>query len=505
MAILNSLVSWFMLKRLHQIELFIKYPADVQKEWFSTLITKARDTEWGKKYDYRSVQNYETYRERVPLSSYEDFKPYIDRMLQGEQNILWPTQIKWFSKSSGTTSSRSKIIPVSQEALEDCHYNGGKDMLSIFLNLYPNTNIFTGKQLAMGGSHQITEINNELIMVGDVSAILIHHLPVWAELMRVPDQETALMDEWESKIEKMARTTIHNNVVSLSGVPSWMLLLLHRILEITGKSTIREVWPDLSVFFHGGVNFGPYEQQFRSIIPGEMTYMETYNASEGFFGIQDQKESKALLMMLDYGIFYEFIPLEEMEKSCPRAYPIWEVETDKVYAMVITTNAGLWRYLIGDTIKFTSLSPYRIKIAGRTKHFINSVGEELMVENADTAMLRASKKTGAEILEYTAAPIFFENKKNGAHEWIIEFSKEPLHFDEFTSVLDSELKAVNSDYEAKRYQDMVLRMPLVHRAPKGTFYNYLKQRNKLGGQNKIPRLSNDRAIVDELLKMIRQG
>ncbi|PLX00054.1 MAG: hypothetical protein C0593_01825 [Marinilabiliales bacterium] len=504
MAFVNSLVSWFMLKRLHQIELFLKYPADVQQEWFNALITKARDTEWGEKYDYRSIENYEIFRERIPLNRYEDLKPYIDRMLTGEQNILWPTQIKWFSKSSGTTSSKSKIIPVSQEALEECHYNGGKDMLSIFLQLYPDTNIFSGRQLAMGGSHQISEINNETILVGDVSAILINHLPAWAELLRVPGQDIALMDEWEAKIEKMAQTTKDHNVVSISGVPSWMLLLLNRILEITGKSNIKEVWPELSVFFHGGVNFAPYEQQYKAIIPGDMIYIETYNASEGFFGIQDQKESKDLLLMLDYGIFYEFIPMDEMEKENPKAIPLWEVEKEVNYAMVITTNAGLWRYLIGDTIKFTCLSPYRIRISGRTKNFINSVGEELMVENSDEAILQACNKTGAIVSEYTAAPIYFSNEENGGHEWIIEFSKAPENLEYFTEIMDNALKAVNSDYEAKRYHNMILRPPKVHAAPEGTFYQWLKNRKKLGGQNKVPRLSNNREIIGEILELLHQ-
>ena len=502
MALINSLVSWFTLKRQHQIELFLKYPCEVQQEWFDALISKGRDTEWGEKYDYRSIDNYATYRERIPINTYEDLKPYIDRMATGEQNILWPTQIKWFSKSSGTTSSKSKIIPVSQEALEECHYNGGKDMLTIFLQMYPDSNIFQGRQLAMGGSHHITEINNETILVGDVSAILIHHLPAWAELFRVPGQEIALMDEWEEKIEKMAQTPINHNVVSLSGVPSWMLLLLNRILEVTGKTNIKEVWPDLSVFFHGGVNFAPYEKQFKAIIPGDMTYIETYNASEGFFGIQDQKHTKDLLLMLDYGIFYEFIPMEELDKESPRAIPLWEVEKGVNYAMIITTNAGLWRYMIGDTIKFTSLSPYRIKITGRTKNFINSVGEELMVENADEAILQACKKTGAVVSEYTAAPIFFKERENGGHEWVIEFTSPPENIEYFGEVLDNALKAVNSDYEAKRYHNMILRPPIIHTAPEGTFYQWLRKRNKLGGQNKVPRLSNNRQIMEELLDIL---
>jgi len=502
MAFLNSLVSWFMLKRLHEIDLFIKYPEQVQQEWFESLIAKARDTEWGEKYNYRDIHKYEDYRDRVPINTYEDLKPYIDRMLKGEQNLLWPTQIKWFSKSSGTTSSKSKIIPVSQEALEECHYRGGKDMLSIFLDLYPDSNIFSGRQLAMGGSHRITEINNELIMVGDVSAILIHHLPGWAELFRVPGQEIALMEEWEEKIEKMAQSTINHNVVSLSGVPSWMLFLLNRILEITGKDNIKEVWPDLSVFFHGGVNFAPYQKQFEKIIPGNMTYIETYNASEGFFGIQDQRDSKDLLLMLDYGIFYEFIPMEELEKSSPKAIPLTEVECGKNYAMLITTNAGLWRYLIGDTVKFTSKTPYRIRITGRTKNFINSVGEELVIENADTAMGIASEKTGSIVSEYTAAPIYFEGKENGGHEWIIEFTKAPENLEYFTEVLDNALKASNSDYEAKRYRNMILKLPKICVVPQGTFYKWLKFKKKLGGQNKVPRLSNNRIVVEEIFSLM---
>ncbi len=387
MALLHSVLSWLLKKRYHQIELFMKYPHEVQDEWLKRLINNAKDTEWGRKYDYKSISNYNDFVSRVPINDYEGLKPYINRLRKGEQNILWNSEIKLFAKSSGTTADKSKFIPVSQEALEECHYKGGKDMLSMYCNNYPDTLLFDGRGLAMGGSHRITEINNEIYYDGDLSALIVEHLPTWAEFIRVPKKSVALMDEWESKIEKMATSTINHNVTNMLGVPSWTLLLVRRILEITGKNNLLDVWPNLEVFFHGGVNFEPYRKQFEEIIPSEkMQYMETYSASEGFFGLQDQANSDELLLMLDYGIFYEFMPMDQLESENPSALRLEDVELNTNYALVISTNGGLWRYLLGDTVKFTSINPYRIKITGRTKNFINAVGEELIVDNAIKAL-----------------------------------------------------------------------------------------------------------------------
>ena len=503
MAIINSVLYWLIKKRIHQIELFIKYPHEVQAEWFRKLIQAAEDTEWGKQYDYPTITTVEKFKERVPISTYEDLKPQIDLLREGRQNILWPTEIKWFAKSSGTTDDKSKYIPVSQESLEECHYKGGKDMLSLYCNNFPNTAFFDGRGLAIGGSHKISEINNASYYDGDLSAIIIQNLPFWAEFIRVPKKSTALMDNWEEKIEMMADESIPHNLTSLSGVPSWMLLLLRRVLEKTGKNDIMEVWPNLEVYFHGGVNFRPYQEQFRNLIRSDsMSYMETYNASEGFFGLQDRSDSHELLLMLDYGIYYEFIPVNNLGEDHPKSAGLDDVDMETNYAMVISTNAGLWRYMIGDTIRFTSLQPYRIQITGRTKNFINAVGEELIVDNAEKALSIACKKCHAVVNEYTAAPLFIESENRAAHEWLIEFEVEPPDLDYFTETLDNALKSLNSDYEAKRFHDMVLCPPIIKVLPPSTFYNWLKVKGKLGGQNKVPRLSNDRNYVDEIIKLL---
>lgn len=489
-----------MKKRMHQIELFMKYPHDVQDEWFKKLIAAGRQTEWGKKYGYDSITTYEEFIKRVPVSDYDDLKPYIERLRKGEQNLLWNSEIKWFAKSSGTTSDKSKFIPVSQEALDECHFKGGKDLISIYCNIHEDTQIFSGKLLGMGGTH-ISDNPEIGTYVGDVSAIIMENLPAWIELIRTPELSIALMNEWEKKIEKIASLTSKENVTNITGVPSWTLVLLKRILELTGKRTILDVWPNLELIVHGGVSFLPYRKQFESIIGGPVNYLETYNASEGFFGIQDGKETDDMLLMLDYGIFYEFIPVNEMGQSLRDAIPLQEVKTGVNYAMVITTNAGLWRYQIGDTVIFTSTCPYKIKITGRTRNFINAFGEELIVDNAIKALQKACEKTGAMVSEFTAAPVYFGENSSGAHEWLIEFDKEPDEIAYFNEVFDNALKALNSDYEAKRYQNMVLSEPLIRVLPKGTFYNWLKAHNRLGGQYKVPRLSNNRKTVEEILQL----
>ena len=507
MGLINSILTWAMKKRIHQIDFFIKYPNEVQDELLKRLLFTARHTEFGKKYDFTSIERYEQFHERVPISSYEQFFPYIERLMRGEQNILWPSEIKWFSKSSGTTNARSKFIPVSPEALEDCHFKGGKDMLSLYVNNYQDTKIFDGKGLGVGGSHQLNELDpTSTSYYGDVSAVIMKNLPIWAEFIRTPSLETALMSKWEEKIEKMALETSHENVTNIAGVPTWTVLLIQRIVEISGKKNILEVWPNLEVFFHGAVAFGPYRNLFNALIPRErMRYWETYNASEGFFGIQDQANSEELLLMLDYGIYYEFIPMDDIDQVSSKALRLSDVELGKNYAMVITTNSGLWRYNIGDTIKFTSLAPYRIKISGRTKHFINAFGEELIVENAEAAISKACEATGAVITNFTAAPVYLEEGKKGGHEWIIEFKSKPADITEFTHILDSALRNINSDYDAKRAHNLALIAPSIHSVDEGTFYNWMKKRGKLGGQNKVPRLSNSREYVDDILEMIRNS
>ena len=507
MALINSVLSWLMKQRIHQIELFIKYPFEVQSDWLKKLLSTAKNTEWGRKYDYKTIDSPGKFKERVPLNDYESLKPFIERLRKGEQNILWPSEIKWFAKSSGTTSDKSKFIPVSQEALEECHYKGGKDLLSIYCNNHPDTFLFDGRGIAMGGSHHITEINNESYYYdGDLSAIIIQNLPLWVEYRRTPNLTIALMDEWESKIEKMAKATIPHNVTNCSGVPSWTLLLFKRVLTITGKSNLLEVWPNFELFIHGGVNFLPYREQFNSLLPSEkVNYIETYNASEGFFGIQDRDGYDDMLLMLDYGIYYEFIPADLFGQENPKTLSLAEVEAETNYVMVISTNAGLWRNIIGDTIKFTTLNPYRIKITGRTKNFINAFGEELIIDNAEKALNIACERSHAIVAEYTAGPVYLKEEKKGAHEWLIEFAKPPEDIEFFTNTFDNALKSINSDYEAKRYHDMILQEPLIQVLPVNTFYKWLKAKGRLGGQYKVPRLSNDRKYVEEIMEMIRKG
>lgn len=498
LPLFNTVVSWFLKKRKHQMELFLKYPIDVQQELLMRLIDTARNTELGKKYNFSSIYDYKTFAETVPIHQYETIEPLIERTRKGEQNIFWPSSIQWFAKSSGTTNAKSKFIPVSDEALENCHLKAGKDMLGLYINNNENAGLFNGRGLRLGGSSAIYEDNNSYF--GDLSAIIIENMPFWADFSSAPRIETALLSEWETKMEAIVNETINENITSLVGVPSWMLVLLNAVLEKTGKDNILEVWPNLEVYFHGGVNFNPYREQYEKLLPKkDFKYYETYNASEGFFAIQDTNDSNDLLLMLDYGIFYEFIPMEDFDGENSTAIPLQEVNLHKNYAIVITTNSGLWRYLIGDTIKFVSLKPYRIKITGRTKHFINVFGEELIIENAEDALKKVCKKTKAEIIDYTVAPIFMDGKSKGAHEWIIEFKKPPKSIDYFTELLDNALKSINSDYESKRYHDMTLTMPKVHQAKKGLFYTWLKQKGKLGGQHKVPRLSNNRDFIEELL------
>ncbi|MEK6495165.1 GH3 auxin-responsive promoter family protein [Myroides odoratimimus] len=501
-TIINSIASWILKKRIHQIDLFRKYPNEVQNDLFLNLMKTNEKTILGKQFGYDSIKSYGDFAERVPLFKYEEFEPYIERARQGENNIFWPEPIRWFAKSSGTTNAKSKFIPVSNEALENCHYKAAKDLLCLYLNNNEDSQLFTGKSLRLGGSKQLYEDKNTFF--GDLSAILIDNMPFWAELSSTPSNKTSLMSEWESKMNAIIKEVRNENVTSFAGVPSWMLVLLNRIIQETGRGDLLELWPNAEVYFHGGVSFEPYKDQYKKLLPSDrFRYYEIYNASEGFFAIQDQNDCNELLLMLDYGIFYEFIPMDTFGTSNQKIIPLSEVEIGKNYALVITTNAGLVRYLIGDTVRFTSLLPYRIKITGRTKHFINVFGEELMIENTDRALAKTCVEFNAEVAEYTVAPIFMEGKEKGAHEWVVEFSKAPDNLQLFSEVLDKNLQALNSDYEAKRTNNMTLNPLVLHSARKNLFYDWLKNNNKLGGQHKVPRLSNERILLEELLSMQR--
>jgi len=498
--IVNSIATWFLKKRFHQIDLFLKYPIEVQNELLLNLLQKAKNTEIGRQYDFSSINSYTEFANRVPLTSYEESEANILRARQGETNIFWPTPIKWFAKSSGTTNAKSKFIPVSNDSLEDCHYAASKDLLCMYLNNNPDSNLFLGKSLRLGGSKELYRENGTAF--GDLSAILIDNMPFWAEFSSTPRNEISLMADWETKMQAIVNETIWENVTSLAGVPSWMLVLLNNVMETTGKEDLLQIWPNLEVYFHGGVNFDPYIDQYNKLLPREnFRYYEIYNASEGFFAIQDQNSSKELLLMLDYGIFYEFIPMDIYGTPEEKIIPLSEVVEGTNYAIIITTNAGLWRYKIGDTIRFTSVDPFRIKVTGRTKHHINAFGEELIIENAEAALRKATQLTQTEIIEYTAAPIFMDGKEKGAHEWIIEFKTPPTDFNTFSQILDASLKEVNSDYEAKRFNNTTLNAPTIHCARERLFYDWLKQKNKLGGQHKVPRLSNSRDYLDELLAL----
>jgi hypothetical protein len=501
MPIIPSVVKWLNSSRLDQIDNFRKYPVETQDAVLYKLLARAAHTEWGKKYSYTTITSVKEYQDRFPVHTYEELMPYVDRLRNGETDLLWPGEIKWFAKSSGTTTAKSKFIPMSREALEDCHYRAAKDILAIYTSLYPDTRIFSGKSLTLGGSHQINQFSNESLY-GDLSAILLENAPFWVEIIRTPKLKIALLEDFQEKLELITRNCVNENVTNISGVPSWYLVLIKMILAYTGKSNLLEVWPNIEVFFHGGISFTPYREQYRQLIPGEqMHYMETYNASEGFFGMQDDPGSSDMLLMLDYGIFYEFIPADKAGSDFAPAYTLQEVQTGVNYAIIISTNGGLWRYMMGDTIVFTSVFPFRFRISGRTKHFINVFGEEVIVDNADKALDEACKQTGAIIAEYTAGPVFMDSRSKGSHEWIIEFEREPDDLERFTCLLDSSLKSVNSDYEAKRHKDLNLIMPLVRKVPPGTFGQWLRSKNKFGGQNKVPRLSNSREYIDDLYKI----
>ncbi len=496
-ALFNTVVNWFMRQRIDQIQNFMDHPIETQQGVLFSQLYHAENTDYGKIYGFSSISSYDDFRRNVPIVTYEDFEPFIEQARQGKPDIIWPGYIRKFAKSSGTTNAKSKFIPISEESLEDCHFKAGKDLVSIYTNNHPENNLFVNKNLRLGGSSELYEDFNTKF--GDLSAIMIENLPFWVEITTVPSKKISLMSEWESKLKAIVSQVKKEDVGSMTGVPSWMMVLLQRILAETGNKNIIELWPNLEVFFHGGISFKPYKDQYRQIIGKDINYYEIYNASEGFFGIQDQHGSDEMLLMLDYGIFYEFIPMESFDQNNLQAIPLEKVELGKNYAMVITTNSGLWRYLIGDTVKFTSLNPFRIKITGRTKHFINAFGEELMIDNVESAIYKTCSETNASVSEFTGAPVFMKDGESGAHEWIFEFTTQPSDMEKFTEIFDGHLKSSNSDYEAKRYQNITLKKPIVHIAKPQLFYKWMAERGKLGGQNKVPRLSNDREYIDPLL------
>ena len=498
-ALFNTVVNWFIRQRMDQIQQFMNHPIETQNGVLFSQLYHAENTDYGKIHGFSSISSYDDFRRNVPIVTYEDFEPYIEKARQGNPDVFWPGYIRKFAKSSGTTNAKSKFIPISEECLEDCHFKAGKDLLSIYANNHPENSLFSNKNLRLGGSSELYEDFNTKF--GDLSAIMIENLPFWVEITTTPSKKVSLMSEWESKLKAIVSEVKNEDVGSITGVPSWMMVLLQRTLAETGKENIAELWPNIEVFFHGGISFKPYKDQYRKLIGKDINYYEIYNASEGFFAIQDQHGSDEMLLMLDYGVFYEFIPMDQFDPKNLHAIPLEEVEIGKNYALVITTNSGLWRYLIGDTVKFTSLNPYRIKISGRTKHYINAFGEELMIDNVETALTKACEATEASVCDFTGAPVFMKDGESGAHEWIFEFTKEPNDLDRFTEVFDNHLKSINSDYEAKRYNNMTLKRPIVHIAKPQLFYQWMSERGKLGGQNKVPRLSNDREYIDPLLKL----
>ncbi len=499
--LIKSIYKWISFSRMKQLELMQKYPMEYQNEQFVYLLSKGAGTEYGQKYRFSEIASYEDFTNQVPVVEYDDIKPYIKRMFEGEENVLWPGNVKWFAKSSGTTSDRSKFIPVTEESLKNTHYRGGKDIFAVYIDLNPDTNIFNGKALSIGGSNKINKLTGNSYY-GDLSSILIQNLPFWAEFKRTPSLETALLDDWEEKLDKITKEAVAENVTTVAGVPSWVLVVFNHILEYTGEKSLLEIWPEFELFIHGGVSFEPYKASYQKILPSpHVHYLETYNASEGFFAIQTSLLENSMMLMLDYQVFYEFLDFEDYKKgNYANTIPLEGVEKHRNYVMIISTNGGLWRYIIGDTVEFTSLFPHKIRITGRTKYYINVFGEELMEDNVERALIDVSRMTGAIVREYTVAPVFMDDSnKQGAHEWVIEFEKEPPDLIEFMKMLDNELKKVNSDYEAKRYKDMTLRQPIIHKVPSGTFHKWLAIKGKLGGQNKVPRLSQNRQIVEELL------
>lgn len=502
-GLLNTVLIPILKRRLKKIDGFLKHPNRTQEKLLVHHLNVAGRTAFGQEHGFSNVRTIEQFKAQVPVRDYDGHKPYIQRLMKGEQNVLWPSTVRWFAKSSGTTSDKSKFLPVTKEALQTCHYRGGRDSIAIYARNNPKARVFTGKALIMGGSSQVNRMDeNAKSWYGDVSAVMMRNMPRIARIVATPSMDVLLMDEWEEKLRLMTEQTIDKNITQIIGVPTWTIVLIKKLFEMTGKDNLADIWPNLELYIHGGVSFTPYREQFSQLIrSSNMHYLEAYNASEGFIALQYDLSSPDLLLMLDYGIFYEFMPMDETDKESPKTLQLAEVEVGKNYAIVISTNAGLWRYMIGDTVQFTSTDPYMIRVSGRVKHFINAFGEEVIIDNADEAIARASAATGATVKDYTAAPVYMSGESKGGHEWIVEFEKQPNDFERFCEVLDTELQAINSDYEAKRHKSIALDKPVVHRATAGLFYKWMAARGKLGGQNKVPRLANERKYVEELLRM----
>ena len=497
----TSLLNNIFKLRAKKIDKYATEAEAIQMRVLTELVQKAAGTEWGKEHSYSTIHSYEDFARNVPVQDYESLKGYIDRMRHGESDVLWRGECRWFAKSSGTTNDKSKFIPVTADGLKTLHYTGGRDSVALYLRLNPKSRIFSGKSLILGGSHA-PNYNLPKSLVGDLSAILIENIMPLVNLVRVPEKKIALLSDFEEKMDKIARTTCNKNVTNIAGVPSWMMAVLKHMLDITGKKSVDELWPNLEVFFHGGVAFTPYREQYKQLIrSSNMHYLETYNASEGFFGIQNDFADPSMLLMIDYGVFYEFVPFEELDSPSPRAVPLWEVEVGRNYAMLISTACGLWRYMIGDTVRFTSKNPYKFVITGRTKHFINVFGEELIVDNAEQGLAKACAETGAQIADYTAAPVYMDSDAQCRHQWLIEFSRRPESIEQFATILDTTLQQINSDYEAKRYKDITMQPLEVIPARANLFNDWLKSKGKLGGQHKVPRLSNSRDYISEMLEM----
>ena len=502
MNLLSKTISFLARLRYRRIHNWINHAAAAQRQVLQSLITEAQYTAFGKKYHFDHLFTIKEFKQRVPLCEYDDVRPYIERMMQGEENVLWNTPVGWFAKSSGTSNDKSKFIPVSQESLKENHFKASKDVITKYYRNFPSSDLLTGKSLVVGGSHTINKVNDH-VQYGDLSAILMHNSPFWGQWLRTPELSIALLDEWENKIEKLAQVTAEENVTMLAGVPTWTLLLLKRILDIKQKKTISEVWPNLELYINGGVSFVPYRQQFEQIIGMPINYLEIYNASEGFIAGQEKPGDEGMMLFTEHGIFYEFLPVEEYRKPNAQTLGLTHVQLHKNYAIVISTTGGLWRYIMGDTVEFTSLNPYKIKITGRLKHYMNAFGEEVIVDNADKAIAAAAKKTNSVVKDYTAAPVYFTDQSNGAHEWLIEFDRAPESLKIFMSEMDHALKELNSDYEAKRHKNIALRMPIGRSLPAGSFTEWLRTRGKVGGQHKVPRLSNGRKIIEEILAMTK--
>lgn len=500
MKLVRPLINYHMRQRINRIQFFLDNPLDTQELIFKDLVQTASGTIWGSFFDFKEIQSFEDYRNKLPLQDYESLKPYIDRTIKGERDVLWPGKTKWFAKSSGTTSDRSKYIPITKEALQNCHYQSGQDVLTLYLENFPERGIFSGKGMVMGGSQSIHSLNEEAI-TGDLSAILMQNMPIIGEIYRVPKLEVALMDDWEEKLSMLIESTLSEDLTNISGVPSWTLVFFQRVLEQSGMTDIAEVWPNLELFVHGGVSFAPYREAYKKVNPsGSMSLQEVYNASEGFIAIQDKPGRADMLLLLDNGIYYEFLPVNA--DSDQEVVSLSGVETGVVYSLIISTNGGLWRYQLGDTIEFTDLNPYRIKIAGRTKHFINVFGEELMVTNTDKALAEVCAKHQCTVRDYTVGPIFMQSEKGGGHEWMIEFVAPPNDIKSFAEDLDKALQTLNSDYAAKRSYDLAIGFPVIRILEAGTFDKWLKSKGKLGGQHKVPRLSNERKYLEELSKWL---